>query len=141
MMQRFALLLLLCFAFTQHAFAQQSKSDVILGEWTSELKDAKINIYKQGDKYHGKIVWNKTPGKKDVENPDPKLRSREILGLVILKNFAFNGTSWEDGTIYDPHSGKTYSCILKIRDQQKVLDIRGFIGISMLGKTSTWTRS
>ncbi len=140
-MQRFALLLSLCFAFTQHAFAQQSKSDVILGEWTSELKDAKINIYKQGDKYFGKIVWNKTPGKKDVENPDPKLRSREILGSVILKNFTFNGTSWEDGTIYDPHSGKTYSCILKTRDQHKVLDIRGFVGISMLGKTSTWTRS
>lgn len=119
----------------------QSKSDVILGEWTSELKDARINIYKQGDLYHGKIVWNKTPGKKDEKNPDTSLRNRDILGMVILKNFRYTGSSWENGTIYDPHSGKTYDCILKTREQNKVLDIRGFIGITLLGRTSLWTRS
>jgi len=118
----------------------QSKSDAILGEWISELKDARINIYKQGDAYHGKIVWNKTPGRKDEKNPDSSLRNRDILGTVILKNFKYKDGSWEDGTIYDPHSGKTYSCILKTRDQHKVLDIRGYVGITLLGRTSLWTR-
>jgi uncharacterized protein (DUF2147 family) len=60
---------------------------------------------------------------------------------VILKNFKFTGSAWENGTIYDPNSGKTYDCILKIKDGNKTLDIRGFVGISMFGRTSTWTRS
>jgi uncharacterized protein (DUF2147 family) len=138
-MKPLALLLPMLFLFASTA-AAQSKADVILGEWISELKDGKINIYKQGDQFHGKIVWNKTPGKKDEKNPDPKLRSRDILGLVILKGFSFSGDAWENGTIYDPHSGKTYSCILRTKDNHKVLDIRGYIGITLLGRTSSWTR-
>lgn len=118
----------------------QTASDQILGEWLSEPKDGKIQIFKQGDLYFGKISWSKTPGKKDVNNPDASLRSKELLGQVILKNFKFTGHSWEKGTIYDPHSGKTYDCILKLRDQNKTLDIRGFVGVSLFGRTSTWTR-
>jgi uncharacterized protein (DUF2147 family) len=138
-MKPLALLLPILFLFASTA-AAQSKADVILGEWISELKDGKINIYKQGDQFHGKIVWNKTPGKKDEKNPDPKLRSRDILGLVILKGFSFGGDAWENGTIYDPKSGKTYSCILRTKDNHKVLDIRGFVGSPLLGRTSSWTR-
>jgi len=65
--------------------------DVILGEWISEAKDGKITIFKQGERYFGKITWGKTPGKKDTNNPDPKLRNREIVGTVILKDFVFDG--------------------------------------------------
>ncbi|MEY4383600.1 MAG: hypothetical protein RI995_1142 [Bacteroidota bacterium] len=119
----------------------QVASDHILGEWLSEPKDGKILIYKQGEHYFGKISWAKTPGKKDVKNPDISQRSKELLGQVILKNFKFTGEAWEKGTIYDPHSGKTYDCILKLRDHNKTLDIRGFVGVSLFGRTSTWTRS
>ena len=118
-----------------------SGADAILGEWLSQDKDGKIIIFKQGDQYFGKISWGKTPGRKDAKNQDEKLRSRELLGAVILKNFHYTGSSWEKGTIYDPNSGKTYDCILKIKDGNKTLDIRGFVGISMFGRTSTWTRS
>ena len=45
-------------------------SDIILGDWISQDKDGKITVYKQGDKYFGKISWSKTPGKKDVKNPN-----------------------------------------------------------------------
>ncbi len=115
-------------------------SDVILGDWISQLKDGKITVYKQGDKYYGKISWSKTPGKKDVKNPNEALRNRDLLGSVILKDFTFTGSAWENGTIYDPHSGKTYDCILKVKDNNKTLDIRGFVGVAMFGRTSTWTR-
>ena len=118
-----------------------SGPDVILGEWLSQEKDGKISIYKQGDKYYGKISWGKTPGKKDVNNPDSKLRSRDIVNTVILQDFKFTGSAWEDGKIYDPKSGKTYDCILKVKDNNKVLDIRGYVGVPMFGRTSTWTRS
>ncbi len=122
------------------AYANHSP-DAILGEWISEAKDGKITIYKQGERYFGKITWGKTPGKKDHKNPDPKLRNREIVGTVILKDFIFDGEIWENGTIYDPHSGKTYDCILKVKDNQKKLDIRGYIGAPMFGRTATWSRN
>ena len=117
-----------------------SGPDVILGEWLSQEKDGKISIYKQGDKYYGKISWGKTPGKKDTNNPDAKLKNRDLIGLVILHDFKFTGSSWEDGKIYDPKSGKTYDCILKSKENNKILEIRGYIGSPMFGRTATWTR-
>jgi uncharacterized protein (DUF2147 family) len=109
-----------------------SGPDAILGEWISQEKDGKISIYKQGDKFYGKITWSKTPG---------KLRTRDIVNTVILSDFKFKGSSWEEGKIYDPKSGKTYDCILKVKDNNKVLDIRGYVGVPMFGRTATWTRS
>ncbi len=125
----------------QSNLLSNSNADVILGEWISEPKDGKIVIFKQGDRYYGKITWGKTPGKKDVNNPDTRLRNRELVGSVILKEFVFKGGSWENGTIYDPHSGKTYDCILKVKDNNQKLDIRGFVGMAMFGRTSTWSRN
>ncbi|MFL0207158.1 DUF2147 domain-containing protein [Aquirufa sp. 2-AUSEE-184A6] len=133
----FSFITLLFISLTSFA---NSGVDAILGEWLSQEKDGKIIIFKQGDQYFGKISWGKTPGKKDTNNPDEKLRNRELVGAVILKNFKFTGSAWENGTIYDPKSGKTYDCILKVKDGNKTLDIRGFVGTPMFGRTSTWSR-
>jgi uncharacterized protein (DUF2147 family) len=58
----------------------------------------------------------------------------------LLSGFKFDGKIWEDGTIYDPKNGKTYSCIIKSKGPN-ILDIRGYIGISIIGRTTTWTRA
>lgn len=118
-----------------------SGPDVIVGEWLSQEKDGKISIYKQGDKFYGKISWGKTPGRKDTNNPDAKLKNRDLIGLVILQDFKYTGSAWEGGKIYDPKSGKTYDCILKVKDNNKILEIRGYVGVPMFGRTATWTRS
>jgi uncharacterized protein (DUF2147 family) len=136
-----SILFILCMLFIQSTLFANNNADVILGEWISEPKDGKITIFKQGDRYFGKITWGKTPGKKDVNNPDARLKNREIVGSIILKDFVFTGSSWEKGTIYDPHSGKTYDCILKVKDNNQKLDIRGFVGMAMFGRTSTWSRN
>ena len=81
-----------------------SGPDVIIGEWLSQEKDGKISIYKQGDKFYGKISWGKTPGRKDTNNPDAKLKNRDLIGLVILQDFKYTGSAWENGKIYD-HTG------------------------------------
>jgi uncharacterized protein (DUF2147 family) len=124
-------------------FAQSnstSKGDAILGIWTNPAKDAKFEIYKKDNKFFGKIIWGTGGDNKDSKNPDPQLRNRDLVGLTILKNFVFSGdNTWEDGSIYDPKNGKTYSCVITLSSLDK-LEVRGYLGISLFGRTEIWTR-
>ena len=138
-MKKLFVLLVITFSFIRIAHAQTVTKDAVLGEWLAESKDGKVLIYKQGEKYFGKISWGKDGDKKDVNNPDEKLRTQAIVGLVILKGFEFTGKTWEDGTIYDPKSGKTYSSTIKMKKPNE-LEIRGYVGISLLGRTTVWTK-
>ena len=128
---------------TATVFAQSA--DAIVGKWLNKDGDAHIQIYKTGNKFNGKLVWLKNPNneqgkaKMDVHNPDVKLRGRALWGLEILKGFSFDDGAWEDGTIYDPKSGKTYSCKMTMNGNDK-LNVRGYIGISLIGRTDVWTR-
>jgi uncharacterized protein (DUF2147 family) len=136
-MRQLIFIILITISFT--AFGQP-KPDAIVGEWLTAAKDGKVQIYKSGNKFFGKISWGNRPNGKDTNNPDPKLRDQNLIGLVILKDFSFNGKDkWEDGTIYDPNNGKTYSCVIRLKDE-KTLEVRGYIGISLLGRTEVWTR-
>ncbi len=140
-MKKLIALLIISFCFVNAGHSQAVTKDAVLGEWLAESKDGKVLIYKQGEKYFGKISWGKDgPDKKDIKNPDEKLRSQSIVGSVILKGFDFTGKYWENGTIYDPLSGKTYSCTIKM-EKSNELKIRGFVGISLLGRTTIWTRA
>jgi uncharacterized protein (DUF2147 family) len=135
------LLISICILFSFELVAlAQDKSEAIVGEWLTAAKDGKMSIYKTGNKFFGKISWGNQPNGKDTKNPDQKLRDQNLIGLVILKDFEFDGKDkWEDGTIYDPNNGKTYSCVIKLTDA-KTLEVRGYIGISLLGRTEVWTR-
>ena len=77
--------------------------------------------------------------KTDAKNPEARLKSRPILGLEILKDFVFDDGKWTDGKIYDPKSGKTYSCNMTMKGND-VLNMRGYIGISLIGRSETWKR-
>jgi uncharacterized protein (DUF2147 family) len=124
----------------------QPKADDIVGVWLTAGKEpAKIQVYRSGDKFFGKIVWLKNPDKNgkpkvDSKNPDKNKQGQKILGLVILEHFKFDEDEWEDGKIYDPESGKTYSCNISLNGTN-TLKVRGYIGISLLGRTETWTRT
>ncbi|TWW01591.1 DUF2147 domain-containing protein [Chitinophaga pinensis] len=145
MMKTLTLLFFSMIIATGSLFAQNGTADKILGTWLNEEKDGKIEIYKSGNKYFGKLVWGKNmyepdgSSRTDIKNPDTKLRTRKLQDLVILTNFTFDDDEWEGGKIYDPKSGKTYSCVMKFKGSS--LQIRGYIGISMLGRTTIWTRS
>ena len=118
----------------------QTKSGDILGVWNFAKNEGTIQIYTEANKFFGKILSGNEPERLDTKNPDPKLRSQKLIGSVILKNFSFNGKDkWEDGTIYDPNSGKLYSCNIRLKDN-KTLEVRGYIGISLFGRTEIWTR-
>lgn len=124
------------------AFAQTLSP---LGTWTNQEKEAKFEIYKCGDKLCGKITWLKEPmrdgkPKTDINNPDKKLQSQPVIGLVFLKGFEYDeDNKWEDGTIYDPKSGKTYSSYMQMLAKDK-MEVKGYIGISLIGRSQIWTR-
>ncbi|WP_128543772.1 DUF2147 domain-containing protein [Larkinella soli] len=121
--------------------------DAVLGTWLNGTRRGHVQIYKQGDAYYGKIVWLREPNdpqtgkpKTDRKNSLAVLRNRPILGLDVMKGFMYDGKNvWEDGKIYNPEDGKEYSCKMTMRTPN-ILDVRGYIGISLLGNTQTWTR-
>ncbi|WP_298710013.1 DUF2147 domain-containing protein [Chitinophaga sp.] len=137
--------LLLLLAVPGAAIAQ---ADAVNGVWLNEEKDAKVQVYRNGDKFFGKLIWmahpleddGKTP-RRDAKNTNSALRSRPLLNLVILTGFAYDADDkeWEDGKIYDPKSGKTYSSKMKLKGN--TLEIRGYVGAPMFGRTTSWTRS
>jgi uncharacterized protein (DUF2147 family) len=124
---------------TSQVFSQTNLKDTdkITGIYWSPKKDAKIEIYKQGEKYFGKSIWLATP-KKDVKNPNESLRNRNLLGIGLLSDFSFDNGSYTDGKIYDPESGKTYDCTITLNGND--IKARGYIGISLFGRTETFER-
>ena len=119
-----------------------SVNDAILGIWWTPEKDGKLEMYEKDGLIFGKLIWAETPGK-DTKNPDPEMRSRDLVGTDIIKNFTYNTRKerWEGGTIYDANSGKTYSCRMWFPDgDTKKLKVRGYIGISLLGRTEVFER-
>lgn len=120
-------------------------ADDILGTWYTEGGKSKVEITKKDGKYNGEIIWLKTPNREDGtpkldrENENEKLRSRKILGINVIKGFEWDDDEYEDGTIYDPENGKVYSCVITYENKD-TLDVRGYIGFSLLGRTTIWTR-
>lgn len=136
---------ILAFLFMSHTDVYGQTADSILGEWYTEEERSLVEISRCGDLYCGKIIWLKHPkdeagnDKVDSKNPDGSLRNRPLMGLEILKNFRHTGSNeWEGGKIYDPRNGKTYSC--KMTLEGDTLKVRGYVGVSLLGRTTVWTR-
>lgn len=133
------LTLCIAFLFALTVNAQKQNAASISGEWQTSAIDGKVLIYEKEGKYYGKLVWINTPAK-DNNNPDATQRNNDLLGTVILKNLMFNGDDkWENGAVYDPKSGKVYWCTVRLKDAH-TLELRGFVGISLLGRTELWTR-
>ncbi len=124
-----------------------SPPDEVAGTWLITGKDeAKVSIYKSGNKYYGKITWLQNPltngsPKLDKQNPDENRRNDPVIGLVIIKDFVWNADDkeYDKGTIYDPASGNSYSAYMQLQDPNK-LKVRGYIGFSLIGRTEIWTR-
>ena len=121
------------------AFAQD-----VIGKWKLETGTAIVEVYKVGDVYNGKIVWLQTPMKngapaKDENNPDAKLRSRELMGLNMLHGLKKDGSKYAGGKIYDPANGKTYNCSMYVEGD--ILKVRGSLDAKgLLGRTMDWFR-
>lgn len=137
MKKLFALLLFV--GSTTITMAQQ-KADDIIGTYMTPENKAMVEVSKKDNKYYGKFLWTKTEGKLDINNPIASEKTKPLKGMEFLKSFTFdNKSTWNNGTIYDPENGKTYSCKITA-DEKGNLSVRGFIGVSLLGRTSVFIK-
>ena len=135
----------LLFSFVGLLAFSQTNADIV-GEWYNAEKDAVITLFEENETVSGKITWMESPNddngnpKTDPLNPDENLKSRARMGMVMMSGFAYDEDSvWDDGELYDPKKGKTYSGMMTLKDKNTV-DLRGYIGFSFIGRSSTWTR-
>ena len=117
----------------------------VVGKWKLADGSAIVEVYQQGNVFNGKIVWLQNPTEADGspavddQNPDPKLRKRQILGLNMLSGLAKQGNEYSGGSIYDPGNGKTYNCSMKVEGD--ILRVRGSLDKKgLLGRTMDWYR-
>lgn len=127
-------------------------SDPVNGYWWTEDREAIVEIAHTEEGPVGRIVWLLEPhypddderageAVLDDQNPDPALRHRPVLGLRILEGFERRGEGdWRGGEIYDPDNGRTYRARMRIGDAGQRLDLRGYVGTPLLGRTARWNR-
>lgn len=134
-------------------FATNGKTEInennkLTGIWESSTKNLKVRVYYQNEKVFAKMVYFpcnhkvKLPMEKhfDIKNPNPKLRTRNYLEVVVLSDLVFeNNNKWDDGQIYNPVTGKTYSASLKLISNNKI-EVRGYIGFEFLGQSITFNK-
>jgi uncharacterized protein (DUF2147 family) len=119
-----------------------SPGDAVLGTWLVDENAAAIEIYREEGAYFGKISWlgKKDDREKAAPESSPGMYEQPHPGMVILRNFRFDGSAWTDGTLYNPTNGKTYRGVLHL-DAEGELHVRGFVGLELLGHSVVWKRA
>jgi len=127
-------------------YSLSAEAQSIFGTWKSiDAKTGKteaiISVYRQNNKAYAKII--------DILNPADKnkicvyckgnRKNKPILGMIILDGLKENGDEWSGGKIIDPKNGNIYKCYIKLKDNAP-LKLRGYIGISLFGRTEYWKR-
>jgi uncharacterized protein (DUF2147 family) len=128
------------------SLSASAQKDQVCKIWYNQEKTSRLEVYQTGTTFEAKIIWLSEPNengkpKLDKENPDDKLKSRPILGLVVLHDIHKTDKDpnyYDGGHIYDPKNGKTYDCHMTFKGN--TLELRGYVlGMSFLGRTSVWT--
>ncbi len=145
-MKNLFVLLFVSLFLMQSRAQNKSEANKILGLWQTGSGKGRIQITAYGDKFGGKLVWLREPldekgnPKMDIKNPDEAKRKNPKIGLNNLLGFTYEGSGkYENGTIYDPENGKTYKCVMYL-ENDSILKVRGYIGITMVGRTDIWKR-
>jgi uncharacterized protein (DUF2147 family) len=117
--------------------------DDILGIWFTEDNEAKVQVYKSGNEYYGKIIWLREPldkygkPKRDINNPDPARRNDPAIGIIVFKKMKYENYRWK-GTAYGPKRGKEADCTLKLKDNDTLV---GTVKYGFFSGNQTWKRA
>jgi uncharacterized protein (DUF2147 family) len=123
--------------------AMKNPPELILGEWCTQKEEGRPPgrvkfVQAQDGRYTGILTWSAEP-KKDVNNKDPKLRDRPLVGIVLMWHLKYDDGEYVDGYVYNPEDGGTYRMKAEVLSHES-LKIRGYLGISLFGQTKTWSR-
>jgi uncharacterized protein (DUF2147 family) len=139
--------LLWLFALVLAALPAVAAEPGIAGRWkTFDDKTGKakgiVLIYEQNGQFFGKVESSIDP--KDANNIcdlcKDERKNKPNVGMVILRHLKRDGDEYDGGDILDPDNGKVYRCKARLEEGGKKLVVRGYIGISLLGRSQTWTR-
>jgi len=109
---------------------KQARSIIKIAEENGELKGVVEKLFDQPGDDPAHLCKECKGERKD----------KPIIGMTILWGLKKDGNAWAGGEILDPHNGKIYRCKMTLSEDGKSLNVRGFIGISLLGRTQTWWR-
>jgi uncharacterized protein (DUF2147 family) len=130
-------------AITAHANDLQSP----IGLWKTVddktgMPRAMVRIFTKDGKYFGRIEQSFTPGAETrvCTACTDERKDQPIIGLLIIRNVSARGGEYGGGDILDPDNGSVYRCKFHLENGGTVLAVRGFIGISLLGRSQTWQR-
>lgn len=124
------------------AFAQHSP----IGKWkTIDDETGKavsvVEIYEAKGKIYGKVIdiFNPKDRKRVCENCSGSDHNKPLIGLTVIKGLTKEGAEYTNGKILDPKHGRLYKCYITLENADK-LKVRGYIGISLIGRTQYWER-
>lgn len=136
------LIIICCLFFTISGFSQ-----TIFGKWNSFDEETNkiesvIEVYEKDTKAYAKIIAIKDAARSSAKclECSGKRKNEPILGMNILTGLKKDGNEWSGGKILDPKNGKEYKCYIQLLDDN-TLKLRGYIGISMFGRTAIWKRA
>ena len=125
---------------------QVSFSQTIFGKWKTVddetgMENGIVEIYEKAGKVYGRIIEILEKEKKyfKCEMCEGEDKNKPILGLVIIKGLKKKGDFYEGGKVTDPKNGKSYHCKMTLEGKDKLI-VRGYIGISLFGRSQTWFR-
>lgn len=127
------------------AFAAQA-ADPAIGLWTTiddETGKARsvVEVFEKDGELQGKIIEVIGEAESDVcTECEGELKDHPIVGLPFMWGLQKDGSKWDDGKILDPNNGKVYSSKLQVSEDGKTLEVRGYVGFSLLGRSQTWHR-
>lgn len=118
----------------------------VTGKWktiddkSGEAKSI-VEVFKKNGKVYGKVIKILDPTKQGeiCKNCPGELNGEKILGMTIINDLEKNGNEYSGGTVLDPNNGKVYKCLMAL-EEPNILKVRGYVGISLIGRSQYWVR-
>lgn len=124
----------------------QMNAQSVLGKWkTIDDKTGKaksiVEVYESNGKVFGKVIEILDAEKRDkkCDKCEGADKNKPVLGMLIIKGLSKDGDEYNGGKILDPETGNLYKCFIKLDNKDRLL-VRGYMGISLIGRSQTWNR-
>jgi uncharacterized protein (DUF2147 family) len=117
-----------------HTISAQTTSDAILGDWITNERNATIRVFKQHNKYYGKLLWYAPFNEQDEGREIAPSENSKYLNKIVMKDFVFDKNEWNSGEINDLYKGKNYKAFVKLNKKNQ-LEVTGYILFRWLSQT------